>query len=458
MKLRILNIITCLFIVIFTATSCLDSDEEIREFNPNASIISFSINNIETKYKATVNGKDTTLIATVYGSNYPFIIDQAQGLIYNVDSLPYGTNVSKVVVNINADGYVFIAAETDSIWEETDSLNYENPIQFKVMAYDGSFGRTYTSKVNVHKQDPEKMTWNKYQSNFSTEIQEQKAVFYKNQIFVFAKQENQIAVTTAYASNGNVWEPLQTIDIPEKADYSSVIVWGDFLYILAESQLYQSDNGIHWTKVQTEQKLNSLIAGIHSDTDKKLIGVTIDNLYTESVDGSNWTSFAPIPSTFPTNSYYYATYPLKTNENINRIVVMGQNQLVADTTNVIWSQLASEHEWFPLTMEDNPNSCPNLRNASMIFYNDQLYVFGGPGKNGGSAKAFDYFYSSKDNGIGWEKVIKGATFPEEFNNLYAQSSGCYSCTIDNENYLWIMWGKTGDVWRGRINKLGFINQ
>ena len=109
-------------------------------------------------------------------------------------------------------------------------------------------------------------------------------------------------------------------------------------------------------------------------------------------------------------------------------------------------------------MEDNPNSCPNLRNASMIFYNDQLYVFGGPGKNGGSAKAFDYFYSSKDNGIGWEKVIKGATFPEEFNNLYAQSSGCYSCTIDNENYLWIMWGKTGDVWRGRINKLGFINQ
>lgn len=458
MKLRILNIVTCLFIVIFATTSCLDSDEEVYEYSSNSSIISFSINNIETKYKAIVDGKDTTLTTTVYSSNYPFVIDQTQGLIYNVDSLPYGTDVSKVVVNINADGIVFIAATTDSIWEETDSLNYENPIQFKVRAYNGTMGRTYTSMVNVHKQDPEKMTWSKLQSNFSKDIQVQKAVYYKDQIFVFAEQDNQIAVTRTLSSNGNIWETPQPIDIPVKADYSSVIVWKDFLYILAENQLYQSDNGINWIKVQTEQKLSSLIAGIQLSTDQKLIGITTDNSYTESTDGNNWTTFTGLPDNFPVGTYYYAAYPLKTNANINRIVVMGQNQLVADTTNVIWTQLASEHEWFPLTMEDNPNSCPNLRNASMIYYNDQLYVFGGPGKNGGSAKAFDYFYSSKDNGIGWAKVSKGASFPEEFNSLYAQSNGNYSCTIDDNNYLWIMWGKTGEVWKGRINKLGFNQQ
>lgn len=459
MKLNLLNIITSLFIVSCIATSCLGTDETVYEYSSDASITAFSIKDIATKIDTTINGKDTTLTATVTGTNYPFIIDQKQGLIYNADSLPVGTNIKKVVPEISADGYVFIVAETDSIWEEGDSLNFENPIQFKVMAMDGSYGRVYTAKVNVHQQDPETMSWNKFNSNFDKNIGKQKAVYLNQQIFVFAEQEEQIGVTIANQADGNQWTALQTIDIPTKADYTSVIAWGESLFILASNELYTSTNGIQWTKVTTEQKLNSLIASFDlTEENKKLIGITTDNLYTESTDGCTWVSYGAIPSEFPQAPYSFACYPLETNNKINRIVLMGQNNIKSDTTNVVWTQFASENEWIPLSMEDNPNSCPNLRNSSMIHYNNQLYVFGGPGKNGASAKAFEYFYTSNDNGIGWEKITKKVLFPQEFSTLYANADGDYSYIVDENHFLWIMWGKTGEVWRGRINRLGFVNQ
>ena len=458
MNLRLLNIITCLFITAFIATSCLDDEEYVVEYDSNASIIAFSIDDIDTKYKATVNGKDTTLTTTVTGANYPFVIDQNKGLIYNVDSLPKGTDITRVVAEIRADGYVFIAAEPDSIWEEGDSLDFTKPIQFKVMSMEGSYGRTYTAKVNVHQQDPNLMSWESFEGNFSKEINRQKAVYFNQQILVFAEQEDQVAVTIANQDNAKEWTGFQAIDIPAKADYSSVVVWGESLYILANNELYLSTNGIQWTKVETEQKLSGLTAGISIENEKKLIGVTTDNVYAESKDGLTWLTYATMPTDFPQANYSYAAYPLATNGDLYRIVLMGQNIVENDTTNIVWSQLSTEHEWTPLAMEENKQNCPNLQNAGMIHYNGMLYAFGGPGKEGNSEKAFKYFYASNDNGIGWEKITEDVLFPHEFTNLYAQADGNYSFVVDNNHYVWFMWGKTGKVWRGRINKLGFVNQ
>ena len=72
----------------FMITSCLNDDDNEVTLSSESSITAFSIkDNIETKYTAKVNGKDTTLTATVKGSDYPFIIDQVERRIYNADSL-----------------------------------------------------------------------------------------------------------------------------------------------------------------------------------------------------------------------------------------------------------------------------------------------------------------------------------------------------------------------------------
>lgn len=455
MKLKVLNIIACLFIAACVITSCLDSDDVVYETNYSASITAFSFDSIVTYYPSvTSEGKDTTLSKKVVGSNYPFIIDQVKGQIYNTDSLPVGTDISKVVVNIQADSYyIFIeAGENDTIWASTDSLDFTQPIQFKVLSAMNTFGQLYTAQINVHQQNPDTMSWTKMTSNLSTDIKGQKAVYLNGNIFVFSENETQTIVTST--EDGKEWTPIQAIDLSIKADYRSAIVWNEKIYIIANNVLYASENGINWTKVETEQSFSTLIASCKN----KMIGTDAENYYIESADAINWERHNSIPTDFPSAPFSFASYTLSTNASMERIVLMGNNSVEADTTNVVWGQIDNEHEWASMTYEGNKALCPKFENPTMIHYNNKLYAFGGPATDGKALTAFEQFYSSKDNGISWEPVTTIFAFPEEFKTIYEQAEGNYSCIVDNDNFIWVIWSKTGEVWRGRINKLGFIKQ
>ena len=95
---------------------------------------------------------------------------------------------------------------------------------------------------------------------------------------------------------------------------------------------------------------------------------------------------------------------------------------------------------------------------SMIRYNNALYTFGGNGQRKTNFEPFSNLFVSKDNGITWQTSPKKFAFPEEFQTKYDESDGNYSCTVDENHFIWIMWSKTGEVWRGRLNKLGFEKQ
>lgn len=456
MKLKVLNIIVSLFVAVCTITSCLDENTEI-EYSSNASITAFSItDSIITYYSSiTDEGNDTILSTAVVGSQYPFVIDQLNGSIYNEDSLPVGTDISKVVVNISTDGYYVVveAGENDSIWTSTDSLDFTKPIQFKVLSEMNTFGRIYTAKLNVHTQEPNLLAWTRLNSNFSTNIQAQKAVYANKNIYVFAEGTEQIAVTSS--SNGKTWSELQPIDITEKADYSTAIAWNGQIYILANQELYTSTNGINWTKVDTEQRFSQLLANCKN----KLIAADTDNYYIESEDAMTWERQEVLPADFPKNPYTFTSYELPTNPNLERIVLMGKNVNKEDTTTVVWNQLSNESEWVAMTYDFNSSLCPKFENPTIIRYNNLLYAFGGPAKIGKTINAFSKFYSSTDNGISWKVVKdKNITFPEEFESLYEQAEGNYSCFVDDKNFIWVIWSKTGEVWRGRINKFGFKKQ
>ena len=68
MKLKVLNIIACLFVAACVITSCLDGDEMVYETNYKSSITAFSFDSIVTYYPSvTKEGKDTTLSKYVVG-------------------------------------------------------------------------------------------------------------------------------------------------------------------------------------------------------------------------------------------------------------------------------------------------------------------------------------------------------------------------------------------------------
>ena len=458
MKLRVLNIIVSLFITACTISSCLDSDVVEYEYSSNASITAFSItDSIITYYPASVNGKDTTLSTAVVGSKYPFIINQNEGLIYNPDSLPVGTDISKVVVDITADTQgIYIVAEKDSLWEKADSLNFENPIQFKVLAEIGTFGRTYTAKINVHQQEPDSLTWTSIDANFPKTIKKQKAVYNNNYIYVFAEEGTQVVMTKT--ADGKNWSELTTIDIPASTDYSSVMIWGNQFYILAEKELYTSNDGLQWSKVESAQKITRLLANIDTEHNHKIIGVDPENYYIESEDGVIWNRYETMPTEFPTSQISAVSYALDTNDKLGRIVLIGNNDITTDTITSVWTTLTTETYWTDLLVEDMNYACPKLENSQLIQYNGLLYMFGGPKLNQGKIQAFEHFYVSQDNGISWKTITEKIMFPQEFNALYEEAEGNYSCVVDDQQFIWIMWSQTGEVWRGRINKFGFEKQ
>ena len=341
MKLKVLNIIICLLIVACNITSCLDSDRIEYEFSSNSSITAFSItDSIVTYYPAVVNGKDTTLSTAVVGTNYSFTINQNEGLIYNPDSLPVGTDISKVVVNITADTKgIYIVAEKDSLWESTDSLNFEKPIQFKVMSEIGAFGRNYTAKINVHQQDPDSLTWSNIESNFNKSIQKQKAVYANKNIYVFAADEAGISMTQT--TDGSVWSELTQTNLPAGANYASVMSWGDQFYMLVDQELYTSMDGLNWSKVETAQRFSLLLANIHNTYTQKMVGIDTDNYYLESEDGITWTRTEEMPAEFPKSDFTSVSFALNTNAKISKIILLGNNDLATDTTTTIWTQLST---------------------------------------------------------------------------------------------------------------------
>ena len=458
MKIKFLTVIASLLTAAFMITSCLDDNEVEIEYSSESSITAFSINDIETEYTQEVNGEDTTLTFTVDGSKYPFAIDQGARHIYNVDSLPVGTDVSKVLVEIETDGIgIFIVAEDkDTLWNTTDSLNFEKPVQFKVMAMSGVYGPIYKAQINVHKQVPDSLQWSLMGTSFDNTIQAQKAVTAGDYIYVFAQQENGAAITSTHINDGKTWTSLQALSIPN-ADYSSAMAWGDNLYILADNDLYSSTDGTSWNKITTNVKFSTLVANVHSEYNQKLYAIDTDNHFIESEDGLQWETYEEVPAHFPVNHISYASYPLATNKFIDRMTLMGENTLATDTTSTVWTRLTTEESWgdYP-TAENDQYYCPKLANISMIHYNDQLYAFGGPGKSfGETIPAFSKFYESTDQGATWEPVSRYVFFPDEFSDLYNQANGHYSYVVDKNDFLWIIWSQSGQVWRGRINKLGF---
>lgn len=459
MKLRILNIIASLFVASCVITSCLDDDGVEYEYSSSASITAFAIaDSILTDYQTTLNGKDTTLTASVVGTDYPFVIDQNSGDIYNPDSLPVGTDISKVVVDITADNYVFIVAETDSLWEEEDSLDFRSPIHFKVLSQAGAFGKVYTVQINVHQQEPDSMVWTRMAgSDFSTDIAKQKAVYLNGHIYVFAEQNGQVNLTSTSTDDGRQWSPLQPTDLPTQADLTSAVVWKGQFYMLAGQELYTSADALTWGKVETDQTFGRLIAAADQGA-VKLIAADTENHYIESFDGLSWKQAGELPENFPTNRFSSISYELNTNSSLSRIVLIGDGGLASDTTNVVWSQLTSETDWTDIIPADLDDACPKLENATLLRYDNKLYTFGGKGQDGEALTPFGRVYESVDNGITWAPITEQVMFPETFGDLYEQAEGEYSCVVDDEQRIWLMWSRTGEVWRGRINRLGFDRQ
>ena len=224
-----------------------------------------------------------------------FTIDLVNAKIYNADSLPYGTDVSRLVTNITTNGssvaelHVPRPGQSDTIINylknSTDSINFSNgPVKFHIVALDKKTSRDYTISVNVHKVKPDSLFWNKLSVNKLpanlTNPAVQKTIQYKGDAVCISGSHPEYTFATIDNPANFVWSKTD-FTFPFTPNVNSLAATDEALYILDnEGNLYTSTDGMSW------EACNAQWHHIYGGYGNKLVGV-------KHIDGS----------------FYHVTYP-----------------------------------------------------------------------------------------------------------------------------------------------------
>ena len=458
MKIRILPaLVAGIMTATFFLSSCLGNDYEEIEYPSTSSITSFSIGTLhQTFYVKSSEGEDSVYTDTISYADVPFTIDQINRKIYNKDSLPKGVDITRVVASISAD-YAAVYYEKDgkdTIWTTADSLDFSKPITFKVMLNQFKPGYPYEVSVNVHKQNPDSLVWKHFENNKfanGTTYARQKAVYTNETLYVFGETaDGNVLANKASVERGNI-SSWAEITLPAGTNIYSATAFNNNVYFVANRELYFLEN--QFTKIGNSTGLTNLI----SVSNGKLLAykgnenkvVTIDSEGNELTgEESNFVSGNDLNGRMSAISM-----PSSHNKDLWRTIVMTKNigTSEADSTATVFSYISNDTEWVKY-QPNNPTTCPNQGNISMITYDGKIYAFG---------EDFDYFYTSNDNGLNWNQETGYMVFPSENKNgidklTTYRGNGSYSAVVEENgnkgSFIWFIW-EDGSATRALLNRL-----
>lgn len=464
MRIRLLSIIASYIALSLAITSCLNSDNNYE----------LGSDNIITEFE----------LDKIFGVNYKFTIDQVRGHIFNQDSVPHNadTIIDKILITTLSTGGYITAGKTaleDTLFNYTDSIDFSNtmedPLEIRVRSYDGDHIKEYKIEVRIHQQDPDSLVWGKepITTSFSNGIikadHQTRTIALQDKILIYAWSGSNIVVYNGPVVN-TPW-PTVTTNLPDNIKLVSMLNYNDRLYVATEdSKVFSSIDGSSWNEVNSNLSVSNLISTFSSNNSEgaavSICGITqaeeetgsgtqtvyrFSSATIDEGDGSlSWIEGDVVPEGFPTENLS-ATKSYKTTTGMHRVLAVGkpidteatQTNLWFTLNGLNWAEIESNEEY----------AIPAMNNPSIIFYNKQLYAFGGD---------FSTIYTSTD-GIVWKEIEEKFMFPsdEDGVRIFKYRTG-YSMTVDKDNYIWITWGRgisySDEVWKGRLNRLGFIIQ
>ena len=442
---KTLYLLLPLLTMLFVFSACIESDDDDNVEAPNCVIASFSIGDIVSSYTTTINGVDTTYSRTISGSSVYFNIDQINGVISSVDSLPYWANIKRIVPTISYTGAIYCrqgGEGNDYLYFSSgnDSIDFSGEVDFLVVSNDGNYTKNYKAVINKSENEKDSLYWTAVSSNIQLDGPH-RTLSKDGSLFVFAYNNGQPTVTTAEATGKNLsWTTPQTLS--ENIDYRSVTLFQNDFYALNDKNwVCWSEDGINWEITNDEFTFDRILA---SDN-WKLYAYDGSSLYA-SADGVNWDEEpANDLSMLPEMPVSSAVYTSKTNANIQNVVMLGC-QPAADKT-VAWFKVSAEGEsnqkWNYINISaDNNYPLPDMSYVQMVRYNGSLLAIGN-----GTEKIQPYndLYISEDNGITWRPSTARYGIVTEL----AGTTRPVTMTVCGKN-LWII-QSGGNVWRGVID-------
>ncbi len=454
MKNKLVLFITGCFALVLS--SCLKSEDVTDiEMVKNCQISSFKLSS------DSISGLDAV----------KFTIDQLTGRIFNIDSLPFGTKIEKVVCTITAaSSYALSGIEVspyaypDSTYyldDLSDSINFSAPVKFVVHAYDQVTTKVYMAQVNIHQVVPDSMVWSMYVNPMiGIAVKEQKVVTCdyngSENYFMYVKpaesgKSYQLYHAPVSAPKG--WQSLSLTGLPSDGLLISQITeYDNALYVPATNgTLYRSGDGLTWSAVENAPPVKYVLGSVKQGTKQPSALATIVDQEGKPVfyamnESMEWIAGDAVPGGFPVTGFGNLQYAAMYHEYLMTAGGRTADNQVVNTTwatmdGISWALMASGDANF------------TKREGAMIAkYDDKFFLIGGIDA---SNKALKDMYQSIDCGISWSLINSMVVLPTDY-----AARGFSSIFVDKENFVNIFGGKTGagsndlnQLWRGRINRL-----
>lgn len=462
MKSKTINI-AVLLAALFSLVSCLDANDGDYVYTDDSAVTAFSVTSAKKAVHVRAsNGADSVYTTSVSLTAYKFVIDQQRCVIYNPDSLPYGVDPTKLLVSansLNSGSLVLKSMTSDSLsyFSTTDSLDFSKPRELQVYSLSGAAVRKYEVRVNVHQEPADQFNWTKLPNPTAfTNATSVKSFVVTTasgttRRFLLASDGT---TTTVYRADGDDAWTAATPNFNHTLaaeTYRSAAVKHDTLFVCDNGVVMATTDGDTWAQQTTAE---AGVARIIAANPIRLYAYNNEGAMVSSDDsGKTWkaASIDESASLLPNGDIAYATLPLATNPNAYRTLLIGSVPAASTTAFSVWGKIdegTAYSENQPWMFYDhntlNRHELPIMNNVSALAYDGKMMVVGNDER-----VYLPAFYGSRDGGITW-KADSVITSPLGFF-----VTGPYTVSVDKDNFIWFVSGKTGETWRGRINRLGW---
>ncbi len=388
------------------------------------------------------------------------------GLIYNTDSIMYGSTLTRVIPKVT---YKSTPATAQLIFPDTavfitgtDTLDFsKEPIYLYVKSSDLTNEKWYRITLTVHQQDPDLYVWEELTAQiFEPQNCESKGFYINNRLTLFVN--NGLETQLYQSTDGTTWQTLTTPSgLPTPCRVRDILQHGDTLYYADNDKLYMSTDITNWTaqdySTQDFSLVNMLVVfdgyawGILRDkTTKQLQLGYMQQGKMQPSDSINGLEKNMLPATFPVNDF--AALSFSGASERPRAMIVGGRTDKGVPVNTRWNiekDIYGTYRIKNFTIEQ-PNF-HTLTGMSIIQYDTHLIMFGGIDND--LEWRSDMLFSD-DEGMHWYSPDTAHNkLPDTYQTRQKQT-----VLLDTEHNIYLIGGQSmtetfSDVYRGYLNSI-----
>ncbi len=378
------------------------------------------------------------------------------GLVWNKDSMLYGTSLERVVPRFTFKVAVGTARlsmpDTSLILTGYDTLNFsKQPIYLTLTSSDGTTTKVYEIRPTVHQSDPDLFVWSQLTPQiYPADESEQTVVELGGKFVMIANNGFQNAV---YSSpDGAAWNTVSVSGLPNSARVRQIISDGTKLYYADGTTLYTSTDAATWTAATMPYTMKTMLMCWNEK-----VWVLVDNsgLELAYLNGTGLTLSGLRPDgDFPVSDF--AAVQFASASERARAMVIGGYAENGRSLNTRWNfeyspQIATNGGYRMSEFSIDRPTFTTLTGISVIWYNDKLMLFGGVDAD------MTYFgrdiLISEDEGLNW---VAADTAKNQLPEVYQARQKQTAIVRNNDIYLFGGQDKTttySDVYKGRLNSI-----